>query len=234
LKKLVFGAIILLLTLVACGGSRRTSTGEVLFRDEFNAELAEGWQWGNEDPSRWKITDDGWLAITADNPTLKVPSEIIGQVNVLLREAPTGDIVYTTHIQANPSEEFQQAAIYLIKDGDNYVAINTEFCPGCNPQTGGYSINMEAVKENLPLLEQPFIARDPQLTDLYLRLVYSSTENTITGFYATSPGEYQQAFVVENPAEFNLIALGATNAPGPLGIQQDVVAMFDWVEISRP
>ena len=229
IKKLFFLGILLLAFLTACS---QTGESNVIFRDDFDGGLAEGWQWGNEDPSRWTITDDGWLSITASDATLKVKSDIIGMVNVLYREAPQGDFSLTSHLDADPQEDFQQAAIYLIRNGENYVAINTSFCAGCVPETGGYGIFMEAVKDNHPMLEQLYLPRDPSATDLYLRLVYSSQANTITGYYALKEGDWQQAFVVQDAPPFDYVALGATNAPGPHGVQNDLVAKFDWIEVS--
>ena len=135
MKNPQFLLLILPLILIAAVSCSPSTDATVLFRDDFESNLEDGWRWGNEDSDRWRITEDGWLSITADNPTLKVKSEIIGQVNVLLRDAPPGSISLTARLLADPQEDFQQAAIYLIADGDNYVAINTQFCERyCFPQ----------------------------------------------------------------------------------------------------
>ena len=43
----------------------RSADDETVFRDAFDGSLDESWEWLNEDPSAWQITDEGWLEITA-------------------------------------------------------------------------------------------------------------------------------------------------------------------------
>ena len=94
MKKALLLIVLLALTLSACGGSETpapaqapaespqpsntpvlpepTNTAEpsptpepILFFDDFEGGLDPAWNWQNEDPDRWEITADGWLAIQA-------------------------------------------------------------------------------------------------------------------------------------------------------------------------
>jgi len=205
----------------------------VIFRDEFDGGLDEGWEWINEDPGRWGITDEGWLTITAANPGMGASETEIGMINLLTRPAPQGDFVVTTRLISDPTENFKQATLYLLGDQGNYVAILIAFCDFCLPDAGGYGVFMEAFEDRENLLEGPFIAREPETTDLYLRLVFAAAEDTVTGYYASQPDEWQQAFTVEAPPAFDRVALGAGNLPGPDGSNYDLQAFFDYLEIAR-
>ena len=187
----------------------------------------------NEDPQRWSITDEGWLTITASNPGMGASENDIKMVNMLTYPAPEGDFVVTTRLITDPDENFKQATLYLLGDQGNYVAILNGFCTFCLPEAEGYGLFMEAFKGGENLLENPFIARDPQANDHYLRLVYSADSNFVTGFYASDPGNWQEAFTIENAPDFEKIALGTGNLPGPEGSSYDLQAFFDYLEISR-
>lgn len=205
----------------------------VLFLDTFDGGLADGWEWLNEDPDRWSITEAGWLAFLADNPGLGASESEFAVTNLLSRQVPEGDLVVTTRVIADPDENFKQAALYLLGDPVDYVAVLTGFCSFCLPDSGGYGVFMEANMGGENLFEEPpFIPREPGITDLYLRLVYDAEANTVTGFYAVEAERWQEAFTVNDPPPFNRVALGAGNLPGPDGSTHDLQAFFDYLEIS--
>lgn len=206
----------------------------IIFLDEFEGSLAEGWEWLNEDPGRWSITEQGWLAVTAANPGMGASEEEYAMVNLLTYPLPEGDFVVTTRVVADPSENFKQATLFLLAEPVNYVAVLTGFCDLCLPESGGYGVFMEAYRsgENL-FQEPPFIEREAGVTDLYLRLVYSEAQNTVTGYYAIEADNWQRAFVVVDPPDFQRVALGAGNLPGPDGSSYDLQAYFDYLQIAR-
>lgn len=206
----------------------------VLFLDEFEGELAEGWTVINEVPERWSVTDEGWLAVTAANPGMGASEDEFGMMNLFTKPVPEGDLVVTTRIIADPSENFKQATLFLLGEPVAYTAILTGFCSFCLPDSGGYGIFMEAFQNGESQFEEPpFIGRDPETTDLYLRLVYLEAENTITGYYASEPDNWQQAFVVYDPPPFQYVALGTGNLPGPDGSSYDLQAYYDYLEVAR-
>jgi regulation of enolase protein 1 (concanavalin A-like superfamily) len=156
----------------------------------------------------------------------------IQQVNLLVQPAPDGDFILTARLASNPNENFQQAGIFMILDGVNYVAILSAFCEYCLPDNGGYGVFMEGYKNNEPLANGMLQPRNPDQIDLYLRLVYSAANKTVTGYFAGAPDQWQQVGVVENVPAFYQVGLGAANVPGPEGIENDLQAYFDYFEIA--
>ena len=75
------------------------------------------------------------------------------------------------------------------------------------------------------------ILRNPKDTDVYLRLINQG--GSITGYFATSPGEWQRAAAFGNFFDFKLVGLGTTNSK-PTGVENDIVSLFDYFEISLP
>jgi hypothetical protein len=205
----------------------------VIFLDEFDGGVAEGWEWLNEDPERWSVTNEGWLTITAANPGMGASESEFATVNLLTRPAPDGDFVVTTRIKADPHENFKQGTLYLLGEPKDFVAILIGFCDLCLPDNDGFGIFMEAFKGDENMLEFPFIGRDPQQTDYYLRLVYSVESNTVTGYYASEPDNWQPAFTVNDAPAFDRVALGTGNLPGPDGSSYDLEAYYDYLEIAR-
>jgi len=204
----------------------------LLFRDDFEVELQPEWEWINEDPDRWSLTSDGWLEIQSNNPGFFNADEDFSMVNVLVQPAPAGDFVLSTHLRANPDENFQQAGIFLIHDQENYVSVLSAFCEPCVPDSNGFGFAMEAFKDGEYISNGMYKDRAPEETDVYLRLVYSSADATVTGFYAVEPDQWQIVGVIKDFPTIQKIALGTANLPGPAGVEKDLVASFDYLEIS--
>ena len=100
-----------------------------IFRDDFDGALAKGWSLLNEDPAAWMITADGQLRITASDASLLGIEN--GLNNPLLRDVPGGDFEILTRVVAAPSVNFQQAAIFIYEDENNFVSVNRGFCAPC-------------------------------------------------------------------------------------------------------
>ena len=200
-----------------------TNTPEgMLFRDDFNGVIAQGWTWQDEDPSRWNITEDGWLQITGEDAGLLAEGH---QSNFLWRVLPGGDVEVTVHLMAAPIVNFQQATIYFYEDEDNYVAINRGFCDVC--ETGGDGIYMEyKINGNWGAYS---VATDD--TDLYLRLLIE--DKIISGYYALEYGQWERLGRFGDYFNFTRVGIGVTNLDGD-GINADVVGSFDYIEIRRP
>lgn len=193
-----------------------------IFRDDFTDTLQPGWEWQNENPTRWKIIPEGWLQIIGeDDSVLSVGT----QSNILCRPAPSGDIQISIHVYADPSEDFQQATLYLYQDGDNFVAINRGYCSPCD--TGGNGIYMESKIagnwESYNLKNQD--------RDVFLRLVRQG--GTITGYYAIEADDWHVMGKFDDPLEDPKICLGVTNVDSE-GVDADLIGEFDYLEISRP
>lgn len=200
-----------------------TNTPEgMLFRDDFNSELAEGWTWQEENPSRWTITEDGWLQIIGEDSGLLAEGR---QSNFLWRVLPGGDVEVTVHLIAAPIVNFQQATIYFYEDGNNYVAINRGFCDIC--ETGGDGIYMEYKIHGKWGAYN--VATDD--TDLYLRLLIE--DKIISGYYAIEYGQWERLGRFGDYFNFTKVGIGVTNLDIN-GIDADLVGLFDYFEIQRP
>ena len=200
----------------------------MLFRDEFEGELQPGWTWINEDANRWSFVEGGWLEIVGGDQGLFGEDEFVIS-NFLSREVPEGEFEITTHVQANPNENFQQATIYIFENPNNYIALNLGYCEPCS--TGGPGFYMETIIDNNPFGPAYMIERSPNDTDVYLRLVNQG--ESLIGYYATTEGEWERIGAFGNYFEFKYVGLGATNS-NPGGVENDIVARFDYFEITLP
>jgi len=196
-----------------------------IFRDDFDGSLQPGWAWENENPDRWKITDDGWLQILAEDGYLAAGT----QSNLLFRDLPEGNFAVTVHLIAAPDSNFQQAAILLYEDIHSYVAINRGYCEPCFPGKGNgifvdYKVN-DKTRWSSELNTQI------DQTDVYLRLV--SKDKIIYAYYALAPDEWQLITRLGEFFEFKKVGLGVSNIDNG-GIDSDLVGSYDYFEITRP
>jgi len=192
------------------------------FRDDFTGSLQPGWIWQNENSSRWSISSDGWLEILAEDASVLSGA---AQSNLLCRRAPDGDVEITAHVSANPAADFQQAALYLFQDSNNYVAINRGYCGPC--ESGGAAVFME-YKTGGTL---GTYATKSQDTDLFLRLVTGG--QTVTGYYAFEPDAWQSLGSAGNSLAAPSICLGVSNAD-KAGLSADLLGRFDYIEVAGP
>ena len=193
-----------------------------IFRDDFSGSLQPGWTWEFEIPELWTITDDGWLQIQAGDGSLFVNES---QSNLLWRGLPEGDFTIVTHVQANPTENFQQASIFLYEDKDNYLTINRGYCQPCGPR--GNAIYMDyMIDGQIKGYNQPL-----QDTDVYLKL--ESVGQTISGYYAVQPGQWQRVGRFGNYFTFTQVGLGVSNADPQGTGATDLVGLYDYFEITK-
>jgi hypothetical protein len=198
----------------------------VFFRDDFSGALLAGWTWENEKPDRWKITDDGWLQIKGEDPSALNGQD---QSNMLFHELPSGNFMVTAHLTAATDSNFQQAAIFLYEDVNNYVAINRGFCEPCLPGNGnGIFMDYKIGGKNYWLGDNK-VQSDP--VDVYLRLV--SKDKVIYGYYAFQPDDWKLLTRLGDFFEFKRVGLGVTNSDAN-GIDSDLIGSFDYIEISKP
>jgi hypothetical protein len=191
----------------------------VLFRDDFEGELQPGWKWENENPDKWTFTDDGWLQIIGENDNLLRENQ---QNNLLWYPLPAGDFVITVHLKTKPFENFHQAAIYIYQDPENYVTLNRGYCDLCPTGGGGFYMDYEISGQ----MGSYNIATTAE--DVYLRL--ESKDNSISGYYATTPDQWERLGRFGNFFQFTKVGLGVSNVRAA----GDVVGQFDYFEISQP
>lgn len=191
----------------------------VLFRDDFEGQLQPGWEWENENPANWIITDDGWLQIIGEGLALLGGEK---QSNLLWYPLPSGDFAITVHLDAKPFENFHQATIYLYEDPENYVAINRGFCGPCVPGGGGFYMEYK-ISGDWGTYK---VATD--VSDVYLKL--ESVGNVISGYYATEPGQWQRLGRFGNYFQFKKVGIGVSNVHAA----NVLVGLYDYFEISLP
>ncbi len=196
----------------------------LIFRDDFNGSLQPGWTWDAEDPERWSFVDVNgkpWLQLIGNS----------GRSNILIRDVPSGDFAIVAHIKADPRLNFHQANIFIFQDTSNYVAVNTGYCEPCS--VNGYGYFMETAATGGDVLghfyEAPRIAED---TDVFLKI--EVVDDVISGYYATTPGEWTRIGRFGNFFELNSIGLSATNSSPPSGTPEDIIAQFDYFEVIQP
>jgi hypothetical protein len=91
---------------------------------------------------------------------------------------------------------------------------------------------METIIENNPFGDFYAVPRSPEATDVYLRLVNQG--GSITGYYATELGDWQRIGAFGNYFDFVSVGLGATNSVPADWEVEDIIAQFDYFEISKP
>ncbi len=191
----------------------------VLFRDDFEGSLQSGWEWENENPDKWGFTDDGSLQIIGEFNSLISQSQ---QSNLLWYALPAGDFVITVHLKTKPFENFHQAAIFIYEDPENYVTLNRGYCDLC--LSGGNAFFMDyKINGQVGTYKSATTAED-----VYLRL--ESKDNTISGYFATAPDQWERLGRFGNFFQFKKVGIGVSNANS----SNDVVGQFDYFEISQP
>jgi hypothetical protein len=191
----------------------------VIFRDDFSGELQSGWEWQNENPDKWTLTDDGWLQIIGEHDSLLGENN---QNNLLWYTLPAGDFIITAHLKTKPFENFHQATIYIYEDPENYVAINRGYCDVCSTGGGGFYMEYKISGQ------WGSYTATTKTEDVYLKL--ESANNTISGYYATEPDNWVRLGRFGNYFQFKKVGIGVTNVRA----SNDVVGLFDYFEITQP
>lgn len=198
-----------------------TPEGQI-FRDDFSGSLASAWTWKNEQKDKWTLTEDGFLQIVGQNNLLITSGS---QNNLLCTALPEGDFAVSTYVLTSPNANFQQAALYIYEDGDNFVTINRGYCDLGGCETGGNGFYMD-YKVN-GVMGGYRIATD--VTEIGLKLEKVGT--ILSGYYSTKPGEWTRLGRFADLFELKEVCLGAGNGAD---VNSDIVAQFDYFEITKP
>jgi len=197
----------------------------LIFHDSFNGELQAGWMWQNEVPQKWRFTDDGWLEITAEDGGMLGDDSI--QTNVLLREMPDASrFEIVSHLIADTTSNFQQAAIFFIEDSDNFLVINRGHCTLCPTQGEGIYTDYQYDGKN-----GSFKGVMTDADEVYLRIVFDRETSYLTAYYATEPDKWIQIRKIPIDLDYQMVGLGATNLDNERNKDDDLVAKFDYFEI---
>ena len=152
-KIAVLGVLVALSALLISGGIvlgagrpvRRSPAG-ALWTETFDGpQLASGWMWMREDRGNWSLSaTHGQLRITTQ-PQQLYSGAPNSQENILLRPAPSGDYTLTTRVTFAPTADFQQAALFVYRNDDNFVLMNRGYCAHC--VTGGHGLYFDSEHE---------------------------------------------------------------------------------------
>jgi regulation of enolase protein 1 (concanavalin A-like superfamily) len=114
---------------LACGFS--SSADEVLFRDDFNGKLKEGWSWRRENKAAWRI-GDGALEIRVAPGNMWGPAN--DAKNVLVRDLTEArrPLEISMTVSNRPTEQYEQVDLTWYYDDSHMVKIGFERVDGVN------------------------------------------------------------------------------------------------------
>ena len=99
-------------------------TSAVVFRDDFEETLTEGWTWVRENKRRWDLTAyPGFLRLTLN------PGNCGGVPrNVPLQPFPQGNYEISTYVEFTPISNFQLAGLIVYQDDQNLLKFGRAYC----------------------------------------------------------------------------------------------------------
>lgn len=190
----------------------------ILFHDDFEGALGEGWAWTNQDDRFWSLTNNpGWLEISArpgyiGDGTVK---------NLLLRAAPEGNYELETKVNFVPEGNFQIAGLVIYESGPNFTQFGRAFCGPCPTKDGFYFdlfIDSTFTGEN-------FATAIPSGEIVYLRL---RREGNAYTSYSSLDGENWQV-IGTHTSEMSPAFIGLTAAQANGSVPKD--AQFDYFTV---
>jgi beta-xylosidase len=111
----------------AGASSAAPTAASVIFRDDFNLGLAEGWDWRSSDPGNLSLTEQrGSLRLAASSGY----ASDTGAASLLLRLAPAGDFQIETRLVFTPVDEPQFAGLILFQSRNAYIQAGRSYCRG--------------------------------------------------------------------------------------------------------
>ena len=103
---------------------------ELLFQDDFNGRLGEGWSWLREHREYWRAGERG-LEVRTEPGNMWGPAN--DARNVLLRPAPdatTDEIEVSVNVASTPTGQYEQADLVWYFDDSHMVKIGRELVDG--------------------------------------------------------------------------------------------------------
>ena len=199
------------------------------YDDEFNGpSLNPNWQWYNEDPGLWSLTaSPGFLRIIGTNhdmwKTCNDPK------NLLLQLMPSGDFEMETKLIINPTINYQQGGLVVMKDFDNYLKFDVVW--NTTTQSG---LTVELIKEeNGGIINEnfwPWISITSG-NPAYLKITRSG--NTYGGYFSPNGQDWQYVGSYSTEGySYNQIGI-FTLANNCWGYTPDVTVDFDFFRVSE-
>ena len=103
---------------------------ELLFRDDFDGKLSEGWSWVREHRAAWRVMDHG-LEVRLEPGNMWGPAN--DAKNVLVRPAPDAakdGIEVSVNVENRPSGQYEQADLVWYYDDGHMVKLGQELVDG--------------------------------------------------------------------------------------------------------
>ncbi len=180
----------------------------LLFRDEFDGSLGEGWQWLREKPQAWSLTNNpGWLEIIA-RPGYVSEGNLDNQ---FMRPIPEGNFELETKIKFKPVGDFQIAGLLNYESPANFIQFGRAFCD--YPQCANDGFYMDVISGG-NMLPENFAVAAPATDTVYLRL---RREGDTYSSYASEDGQEWKMIGTQNspmnPLFIGLVAGQAWSAP---------------------
>jgi len=193
----------------------------LLFKDDFEGSLAEGWNWVREDSKRWSLTNNpGWLEIMAGGGNINGGT----MKNLLLRQAPEGDFQLETRLKFKPEGNFQIAGLLVYESDGHYVLFGRAFCG--NPNCAGNGFYMDLLSGG-KLTGGNFATKAPDVDTVYLRLVREG--NTFNGLISEDAKQWTLIGAHIDALTPLFVGIAAGQAAGTV----PKPAQFDYYTISR-
>jgi beta-xylosidase len=191
----------------------------VIFLDNFDSSLSEGWNWTKENKNTWSLTKNpGWLEIMVSRGGIGN-----GNLdNVLLRPVPDGNFEIETSVNFQPTGDFQFAGIVVYESAANFIQFGRAFCdyPNVCANDGFYVDNTSG-----GTYEQGNFATSAKNNEIsYLR--FRREGNKYTAYASQDNVEWQligEKTNDMNPKFIGLLAGQAMSAPKP--------AQFDYFKV---
>lgn len=193
--------------------------------DEFDAAtLAEGWRWLRQDADKWSLSKrPGWLRIQTQwqRLTTGAPNNL---ENVLLRAAPAGDWSITVQVAFTPTQDLQQATLWVYRNDDNWIALERAFCGECSSFTQG--VFLESEQESVT---SSVAAAALSSSTAYLRM--QRVGSRYTASYSTDGASWSEVGAAERPDLTDVrVGLSASNA-GKDPAAPSLPADFAWFRL---
>jgi serine/threonine protein kinase len=187
---------------------------ETGFTDNFDGQLADGWDWINEDPANWSLSAvPGYLQINAADASLDGPTEI---PNILVHYTDAQKFEATTHLRFNPSSNFQFAGFIIVQDGSNALQFGRGFCDYQN-LCAGNGLYFDNITDSVFSTDNFKIAFSDE--EAYLRLTRDG--NLYTAYYSTDGETWIEVGKHRHDFTSVYVGLTAAQAPAPIAAQFD-------------
>ncbi len=190
--------------------------------DEFNSTtLGSQWSFVNPDPANWSLSAvPGDLQLNTAGGS--VWTTVNTAKNIVLQAVPSGSFDIITHLDFNPTKNYQTAGILLWQDMDNFVWLNRGYCGPCTPWQSMIGLSVEkAASASSPATALYTVS------SMYLKLSVSA--GLATGYYSVDGKIWILLGTVTAPTSFAYIGALAQDETGGTVIP----AKYDFFHVSK-